>query len=31
MRINRDTLLGIARDTVAQRVRQDHGILSAYL
>ena len=31
MRINRDTLLGIANDTVAQRVRQDHGILSAYL
>jgi hypothetical protein len=31
MRINRDTLLGIARDTVAQRVRQERGILSAYL
>jgi hypothetical protein len=31
MRINRDTLLGIAGDTVAQRVRQDRGILSAYL
>jgi len=31
MRINRETLLGIANDTVAQRVRQDRGILSAYL
>ena len=31
MRINRATLLGIANDTVAQRVRQDRGILSAYL
>jgi hypothetical protein len=31
MRINRDTLLGIANDTVAQRVRQERGILSAYL
>ena len=31
MRINRDTLLGIAGDTVAQRVRQDRGVLSAYL
>ena len=31
MRINRETLLGIAGDTVAQRVRQDRDILSAYL
>ncbi len=31
MRINRDTLLGIAQDTVARRVRQERGILSAYL
>jgi hypothetical protein len=31
MRINRDTLLGIAQDMVAQRVRQERGILSAYL
>ena len=31
MRINRDTLFGIAQDTVARRVRQERGILSAYL
>jgi len=31
MRINRQTLLGIANDTVAQHVRQERGILSAYL
>ena len=31
MRINRQTLLRIANDTVAQRVRQERGILSAYL
>jgi hypothetical protein len=31
MRINRDTLLKIAQDTVTQRTRKDRGILSAYL
>ena len=31
MRINRDTLLRIARDTVARRTRQDRGIVAAYL
>ncbi|HSF80177.1 MAG TPA: hypothetical protein VLA49_03025 [Anaerolineales bacterium] len=31
MRINRGTLLRIARDTVNQRVRKDRGLLSAYL
>jgi hypothetical protein len=31
MRINHQTLLGIASDTVAQRVHQDRNILSAYL
>lgn len=31
MRINRPILLRIAEDTVTQRVRQEHGILSAYL
>lgn len=31
MRINRGTLLKIARDTVTQRTRAGHGVLSAYL
>jgi hypothetical protein len=31
MRINREALLKIAEDTVAQRVRTERGILSAYL
>ncbi|UCH59892.1 MAG: hypothetical protein JSV61_00020 [Anaerolineales bacterium] len=31
MRINRDTLLRIAQDTVKQRVRKDRSLLSAYL
>ena len=31
MRINRDTLLKIAQDTVAQRTRADRGIQSVYL
>ncbi len=31
MRVNRGTLLKIARDTVAQRTRQDRTIFSAYL
>lgn len=31
MRINRQTLLKIAEDTVTQRARQDRSILSAYL
>ena len=31
MRINRETLLNIANDTVAQRTRRERGLLSAYL
>lgn len=31
MRINRETLLKIADNTIAQRTRRDRGILSAYL
>jgi len=31
MRINRETLLKIADDTIAQRTRRDRGLLSAYL
>jgi predicted nucleotidyltransferase len=31
MRINRETLIRIAKDTVAQRVRQERSILCAYL
>ncbi len=31
MRINRDTLLKIMRDTVAQRTRTDRGLLAVYL
>lgn len=31
MRVNRGTLLKIANDTVSQRTRQDHQIISAYL
>lgn len=31
MRINRDTLIKIAEDTVSQRTRKDRGIVSVYL
>ena len=31
MRINRETLLKIARDTTAQRTRADRGIQAVYL
>src|SRR5512143_1211564 len=31
MRINRETLLNLASDTVARHAREDRGILSAYL
>jgi hypothetical protein len=31
MRINRDSLIGIARETVEKRTHSDHGIVAAYL
>lgn len=31
MRINRDTLLKVARETVSQRARTDRGLIAAYL
>ncbi len=31
MRINRDVLVGIARNTISERIKSDYGILAAYV